>query len=148
MPSAIHDAIASLQRVSELFNERRQRLAREAGLTEAQWQVLEGVAGEGFMHSMFARRRAISAAGVSRSLRQLQEAGLLKASIAEGDGRQRDYRLTARGKRTLEKLTQNRAKAIEDIWERFEPAELAAFTRFSDELSDRLEAYLDRKPVK
>ena len=51
-------AIAALQRVAELFSERRLQLARESGITETQWQVLEEVGEESFMPSMFARRRS------------------------------------------------------------------------------------------
>ena len=66
-------AIASLQRLAEAFAERRRQLAAEAELTETQWRVLEGIGGEGFLPSMFARQRDVSAAAVSRTLRQLLE---------------------------------------------------------------------------
>jgi len=138
----IREAIASLQRVAALFGERRKQLARGAGVSESQWQVLESVEGDDFMPSMFARTRSVTPAAVSRTLRQLQEADLLRASIAQGDGRQRSYRLTAKGRRKLEKLHASRARAIEDIWQEFEPAELRAFTRFANVLSERLEGYL------
>ncbi len=136
------DAIASLQRVSELFAERRRQLAREADLTEAQWRVLEEAAGEDFMPSMFARRRACTPAAVSRTLRQLLDRDLVRASIGASDGRQRVYRLTANGRRTLAKLSENRARAIEAVWRDFPPEELRAFTRFASDLADRLETYL------
>lgn len=139
---ATHEAIAALQRLVELFGERRRRLASEAGLTETQWQVLEHVDGDDFMPSMFARRRAVSPAAISRVLRQLQDAKLVRAAIADGDARQRTYSLTARGRRTLEGLHARRAEAIEDIWERFDPGELGAFSRFASALADRLEDYL------
>jgi DNA-binding MarR family transcriptional regulator len=118
---------------------------RVAGLTETQWQLLEEVAGEDFMPSMFARRRACTPAAVSRTLRRLLERGLVRVSIAESDGRQRVYRLTTRGRRTLVKLQRSRARAIEAVWERFRPAELHAFIRFASELSGRLEHYLEER---
>ena len=67
----IHRAIASLQRLADVFRERRRQLAREVGLSEAQWRMLEEVADDGFMPSMFARRRDCTPAAVSRTLRQL-----------------------------------------------------------------------------
>lgn len=135
-------AIASLQRLAELFAERRRQLAREAELTETQWRVLEEAEGEDFMPSMFARRRACTPAAVSRTLRQLLDRDLVRASIDASDGRQRVYRLTANGRRTLARLRENRARAIETVWEGLSPEELRAFTRFASDLADRLEAYL------
>ena len=139
----LHLAIANLQRLSQLFAERRRQLARGAGLNENQWRVLEEVGGEDFMPSMFARRRACTPAAVSRTLRQLLDRDLVRASIAESDGRQRVYRLTPKGRRTLAKLRASRRRAIEVIWESFRPAELRAFSRFAGELSERLERYLE-----
>lgn len=136
-------AIASLQRLTEIFSERRRQLAGQVGLTETQWQVLEEVEGEDFMPSMFARRRACSAAAVSRTLRQLLDRGLVQASIGTEDGRQRVYRLTAKGRRTLERLRDNRAEAIAEVWGKFRSAELRSFDRFAVELADRLERYAD-----
>ena len=138
-------AIESLQRLAELFGERRRQLAKDVGITEAQWRVLEEVEGESFMPSMFARRRDTSAAAVSRTLRQLLDRELVRASIGTGDGRQRVYRLTPKGRRTLQRLAAKRAEAISEIWERFSRSELAAFTLFADELADRLEAYGARR---
>jgi DNA-binding MarR family transcriptional regulator len=138
-------AIASLQRVAELFAERRRQLAREANLTEAQWRVLEEAADEDFMPSMFARRRACTPAAVSRTLRQLLDRDLVRASIGASDGRQRVYRLTANGRRTLAELSENRAQAIEAVWQDFSPEELRAFARFASELAERLETYLESR---
>lgn len=138
-----HRAIASLQRLTELFGQRRRQLAREAGLTETQWQVLEEVRGEAFMPSMFARRRATSAAAVSRTLRQLLDEGLVEASIGAADGRHRVYRITAAGRRTLAHLARNRARAIAAVWEPFKTTQLREFNRFADELTKRLERYAD-----
>lgn len=134
-------AIASLQRLSELFLERRRQLAREAGLTETQWQVLEEIGDESFMPSMFARQRDCAPAAVSRTLRQLLDRDWVRASIGVDDGRQRVYRLTARGRRKLAQLVEGRVDAIAAIWEPFAPSELRTFTRLATELADRLEAY-------
>ncbi len=67
----IHEAIGHLGRLSELFQKRRVQLAESVGLTEHQWGVLEEIALDHFMPSMFARQRESSAAAVSKTLRQL-----------------------------------------------------------------------------
>jgi len=143
-------AIASLQRLAELFAERRRQLARDAGLTETQWRLLEEAEGEDFMPSMFARRRACTPAAVSRTLRQLLDRDLVRASIGAADGRQRVYRLTAKGRRTLAGLRrtlaglrEKRARAIESVWEDLPRQQLRAFTRFASDLAERLETYLE-----
>lgn len=140
----IHRAIASLQRLAELFGERRRQLAAEVGLSENQWRLLDEVAGEDFMPSMFARRRDCTPAAVSRGLKGLLDRGLVEVSIAEGDARQRIYRLTRRGRSVLRQLRTKRERAVAEIWQRFRPAELDAFVHFADELSDHLEAYARR----
>ena len=137
----IHRAIAALQRLSFGFAKRRRQLAAEQGLTEAQWRLVEEVAGEDFMPSMFARRRDCSAAAVSRGLRSLLDEGLVEASIAERDGRQRLYRLTRPGRDRLLRLRRRRERAIAAIWDDFDADELDAFVRFASALSESLESY-------
>ena len=95
----MHSAIAGLQQLSELFEERRQQLAREAGLSVAQWRVLEEIAQASFMPSLFARRRAKTPAAVSKTLRPLIERDLVRVSVSATDGRQRDYALSPAGRR-------------------------------------------------
>lgn len=137
----ILEAIESLQRLAEAFAERRGQLARGAGLTEAQWRLLEQVEGGEFLPSLFARQRACTPAAVSRGLRQLLELNLVQAAIGAEDGRQRIYRLTAQGRRALAKLRRSRARAIETVWRPLGKQKLADFNRFARELADRLEAY-------
>ena len=100
---ALERAISGLQRLADDFAERREQLASEAGLTPGQWRVLEEISTDEFMPSLFARRRAQSPAAVSKTLRQLAEAGLVEASIGRADARRRRYALTARGRRMLKK---------------------------------------------
>jgi len=142
----IHGAIRSLQRLTDLFRERRRQLAREVDLSEAQWRLLEEIAGEAFMPSMFARRNDCTPAAVSRTLRQLLERDLVAVSISPDDARQRVYRLTAGGRRVLRRLNRSRERAIAAIWEQFSPAELARFARFASALCDGLESYRPRSP--
>ncbi len=143
-PEALR-AIAALQRLAEGFSVRRGQLAAEAGLTEAQWRLLEEVAGEDFMPSMFARRRDCSPAAVSRGLRGLLDAGLVDVSVAQGDGRQRVYRLTREGRKLLGGLRRRRQRAIEGVWRRFDARELDAFVRFATALSESLESYAEQR---
>ena len=137
----IHDAIAALGRLADVFALRRRLLAREAGLSLAQWRLLEEIAGEAFMPSLFARRRDCTPAAVSRGLRALQERGLVTAAVGANDARQRVYRLTPAGRRLLAKLRRGRARAISAVWEGFDPQALRGFVAFADELADHLERY-------
>jgi DNA-binding MarR family transcriptional regulator len=137
----IREAIESLGRLAEMFLDRREQLAREGGLTVPQWQVLEEIAGENFMPSMFARRRESSPAAVSKILRQLLDRDLISVSISQNDGRQREYELTAAGRDALEAVRDARRRAIEGVWMDLDPDEVVRFSEFSDRLVERLEAY-------
>ena len=96
----MHEAIGRLQRLADLFHQRRTQLAQGAGLTEAQWEILERIATDHFMPSMFARHRESSAPAVSRVIRQLVRKKLITVSLSDKDGRQRRYQLTARARRS------------------------------------------------
>lgn len=137
----IFRAIEAMTALAELFGRRREALARDAGITIEQWRVLEEISTEHFIPSMFARSRDSSAAAVSKILRQLLDAGLVSAAIGRDDRRNRNYRLTARGTRTLGELRAARQAAIEAIWTGFSRSELASFSAFADKLSDRIERY-------
>ena len=141
--SALYAAVEGLQRLTELFERRRRQLAREAGLSDPQWRVLEQIASEGFMPSMFARARETSAAAVSRTLRQLLDRHLVAVSIGAEDARQRHYKATARGRRLLAKLRERREEALDVVWSDFSKRELQAFARFAEGLADRLESYAE-----
>ncbi|HEV7733079.1 MAG TPA: MarR family transcriptional regulator [Candidatus Binatia bacterium] len=142
----VHGAIAQLQRLADLFQQRRLQLAQSAGLSEQQWRVLEEIATEHFMPSMFARDRESTAAAVSRIIRQLLDKKLISVSVSPNDGRQRHYVLTARGTKTLDALRTSRRDAIESVWMDLDAAALRNFTRFSAALVARLEAYATRQP--
>ena len=83
--ASVHAAIAALQHLTQLFGDRRAQLAEAADLTEQQWQVLEEIATDHFMPSMFARTRDSSAPAVSRTLRQLLEKDLVAVSVSPDD---------------------------------------------------------------
>lgn len=137
----IDSAIGALQRLAELFLERRRQLAAEVGISEAEWRLLEEIAAERFMPSLFARRRARTPAAVSRVLRGLVERDLVRASVGEADARHRVYRLTPRGRELMTRLRERRERAIAAIWRRFTSGELTAFERFAGALADALERY-------
>jgi len=141
----VHQAIACLRRLSDAFGRRREALARSVGLSDGQWSVLEEIAREHFMPSMFAKRRDSSAAAVSKTLRQLLDKGVVKVGLSKSDGRQRDYVLTSKGQRVLATLRDERALAIEKIWFSLDRGEIARFVAFADELSRRLEQYASSK---
>jgi DNA-binding MarR family transcriptional regulator len=140
----IHRAIEALQRLADAFARRRRQLAASADLTEAEWRLLQEVEDEDFMPSMFARRRACTPAAVSRGLRGLLEANLVETAVSDADGRQRVYRPTAAGRAVLRRLRDARQRAIETVWQRFDPADLDTFARFATALSESLEAYASR----
>ncbi len=137
----IFQAIEAMTALAELFERRREALARGAGITIEQWRVLEEISTQHFIPSMFARSRESSAAAVSKILRQLLDSGLVSAAIGRADRRNRHYKLTARGNRTLSELRSARESAIEAIWTGFSRDELAAFSKFAATLSDRIERY-------
>jgi len=137
----VHAAIACLGRLTEAFARRRQQLAQSVGLSEGQWGVLEEVATQHFMPSMFAKTRDSSAAAVSKTLRQLLEKDLVSVGLSKDDGRQRAYLPSAKGKRVLEVLRKERELAIEEIWLPLDAAELRSFVAFGNQLCDRLEHY-------
>ena len=141
----LYGAIASLTRLAEVFERRRLQLAREVGLSDPQWRVLEEIGSEAFMPSLFARSREAHPAAVSRTLRQLQDGGLVEVSISSDDARQRRYRLTARGRRVLDKVRRARERAIDAVWRGLPRKRLEEFARFSELLAERLEAYARRE---
>jgi MarR family transcriptional regulator for hemolysin len=139
----MHRAIAALQRLSDLFSERRDQLAREAGLSVPQWRLLEEIATEHFMPSLFATRRSVTPAAISKLVRGLLDANLIEAGIGASDRRKRTYHLTAAGRRTMERVRASRQQAIDEVWSDISTAELERFAGFGDRLSERLERYLD-----
>jgi len=141
----LYRALSALQRLAEVFERRRAQLAREVGVSDAQWRVLEEIGREAFMPSLFARRSEAHPAAVSRTLRQLQERGWVAASISARDGRQREYALTARGRRVLERLREARRRAVDAVWADLPERELTRFAAFSEDLARRLERYADER---
>lgn len=139
-PSATLIAVDRLQTLTDLFALRRRQLAVTAELTEAQWRVLEEIATEHFLPSMFARDRECSAAAISRTLRQLQERGLIRGRPDADDARQRRYVLTAAGRRKMERIREARQRALVAAWDPISEADLKRFTAFADPLIERLEA--------
>jgi DNA-binding MarR family transcriptional regulator len=140
--SPIHAAIACLQRLTDVFQERRRQLAQSGGLTEQQWAVLEQIATEHFMPSMFAKSRASSAAAVSKILRQLLDKRLVLARVGSSDARQRRFELTKKGERTMDALRKQREMAISTVWAPLEQGALETFTQFGTQLTERLEKYV------
>ena len=136
-----HAAIACLGRLTEAFALRRQQLAQSVGLSEGQWGVLEEVATQHFMPSMFAKSRESSAAAVSKALRQLLDKGLVSVGLSKADGRHRAYLLTAKGKHVLEILRKEREQAIANIWLPLDAAQVKTFVAFGNALAQELEQY-------
>ena len=138
-------AIETLQALVEVFEDRRESLARVAALSPGQWQVLEEVAHDDFMPSLFARRRAVSAAAISRTLRQLLDLGLVEVSISPRDARQRLYRLSTKGRRVLDAVHVEREKAVSRVWKALSDTDLRQFERIARGLTERLRRYEDER---
>lgn len=145
--NSLYAAIEGLGRLTEMMERRRQQLAREVGLSPQQWRVLEEIAREDFMPSLFARDQECAPAAVSRTLRQLLERGLVSVSIAPDDARRREYALTDSGREVLARLRAAREVALEAVWSDLDDAELDRFARFGSELADRLEAFAGSREV-
>lgn len=137
----LRDALSALQRLADAFARRRAQLARGAGLSEAQWRVLEEIAAEDFMPSLFARRREQTPAAVSKLIRALLDRKLVVASIASGDARQRRYALTAKGAKAIERVREDRQRALDAIWSGLAPERLAEFASFANDLAERMETH-------
>jgi DNA-binding MarR family transcriptional regulator len=139
--ASAYRAIGHLQRLTELFERRRVRLAGESGLSEQQWRLLEEISTEHFMPSLFARGRETSLPAVSKVIRHLVDKKLIHVSLSQSDGRLREYALTPEGKRKLEKLRTLREQAIDAIWMRLDPAALDMFIDFSAQVIEHIEQY-------
>jgi DNA-binding MarR family transcriptional regulator len=132
------ECIEVLSELAGLFEERRRQLAESVGLTVGQWEVLELIQTEHFMPSMFAQKRASSAAAVSKILRQLTDKELIESSVAQTDGRKRDYRVTDAGQRILSKVRAERQLAIDEVWLKMTREELSQFSNVGGRLAARL----------
>jgi DNA-binding MarR family transcriptional regulator len=141
----VHEAIETLQKLSELLQRRRVQLAKQVGLTEQQWRVLEEITTEHFIPSLFARNRDSSAAAVSKIVRQLTEKQLINVTISRVDGRQRRYVLTAKGKKLMEQIRSHRLRAIDAIWTDLDIEELQQFNQFSSRLMQSIETFSKRE---
>lgn len=137
----IHAAIHALQRLTEVFQRRREQLATSVGITEREWRVLDGISSEDFMPSMFARRRESTPAAVSKILRQLIDKGLVDVAVSKADGRQRNYALTSKGRRTMLLLRKQRERAVQNVWLELDQEQLRVFTEFGFKLASDLEDY-------
>jgi len=138
----IYEAIANLQKLSELFEVRRAQLAAHAGISEQQWAVLASIDADDFMPSMFARAQATSMAAVSKVLRMLLDKGLVSVEVDTEDGRKRSYELTAEGHKIMQRLRKQREEAVTTVWATLPLARVEEFNAFSAELIPRLQIYV------
>lgn len=129
-----------LGHLAALFDERRRQLAESVSLTVQQWEVLEQVQHEHFMPSLFAQKRASSAAAVSKILRQLTDKGLIVAHVSDKDARQREYKVTDAAKKLLDSVRKQRRDAIEKVWLKLSATQLQQFSSVGGELVTRLDS--------
>lgn len=138
-------AIEQVQQLSALFIKRRGQLAGRVGITVAQWRMLEGIATEHFMPSLFAREQDNTPGAASKITKQLLDKALVKVTISRQDGRQRQYTLTAKGQKVMDQLRGLREQAIAEIWSVLTEGELQAFTGVNDKLLENMRIYLERE---
>lgn len=135
-----HQCVEVLGSLAALFEERRRQLAESVGLTVQQWEMLEQVQHEHFMPSLFAQKRASSAAAVSKILRQLTDKGLIIAHVSDKDARQRDYEVTSVGQEVLARVREQRRHAIDEVWLKLSHQQLEQFHKVGGELVSRLDS--------
>jgi DNA-binding MarR family transcriptional regulator len=140
----VYTAIVQLQRLADLFKQRRGRLARRVGLTEQEWRVFEEISTEHFIPSLFARDQDMSLPAVSNVIRQLSDKKVLRVSPNYSDGRKRRYVLTANGERKANKLRTLRERAIDKTWMLLDATSLEKFNKIATQLIDLIETY-DKK---
>ena len=63
-----------------------------------------------------------------------------RRDLRADDGRQRDYVLTAKGRRTLDALGADRERAIDAVWRGLDRKELEAFSTVSQSLIRGIES--------
>lgn len=134
------ECVEVLGHLAALFDERRRQLAESVSLTVQQWEVLEQVQHEHFMPSLFAQKRASSAAAVSKILRQLTDKGLIVAHVSDKDARQREYQVTEAAKKLLTSVREQRRLAIENVWLKLSAEQLQNFSSVGGELVTRLDS--------
>ncbi|MGH7268990.1 MAG: hypothetical protein ACREJ3_01050, partial [Polyangiaceae bacterium] len=72
---------------------------------------------------------------------QIVDKGFASAAVDKGDARQRRYSLTAKGRRVMDRLRENREAAVRQVWLTLGRDEMRLFTSFGQELIARLERY-------
>jgi len=99
----LHDSLSFHTTVAARMMERRvEDGLRDHGITRTGWCVLVSIFEEGLARpSEIAEFVGIDRTGTSRTLRHLEDAGLITRQIAQGDRRNTDIRITEAGKRKI-----------------------------------------------
>jgi DNA-binding MarR family transcriptional regulator len=93
--------------------------ARAGDVTPQQAETLQVIAERGTVStSSLAQMLGIDPSTASRNLAGLERAGLISRKKGSDDGRQTDVRLTPRGRRTAETVTQDAMHAFTALMER------------------------------
>jgi len=93
--------------------------ARAGDVTPQQAETLQVIAERGTVSTSFlAQMLGIDPSTASRNLAGLERAGLISRKKGSDDGRQTDVRLTPRGRRTAEAVTQDAVHACNALMDR------------------------------
>lgn len=100
------------------------------GVTEQQWRALRALDELGELTAAgLAAECAILAPSMTRIIRHLSAEGLVLAKRSKDDQRQLKLRISARGKRLVDRLGREIEQAYVRIRERMEPGHMAALHR-------------------
>lgn len=91
-----------MRKLSRLMSQRYDQALAPAGLNLNQYSILRRVGGQGRPMGDIARELGMDRSTLSRDLKPLVEAGWIE-SVPGEDARQRRLRLTASGRRTIER---------------------------------------------
>jgi homoprotocatechuate degradation regulator HpaR len=119
-----------LLRAREAAMSRFRPLLQAQGVTEQQWRALRALHEQGEMTAAgLAAECAILAPSMTRIIRRLSHDGYVLANRSKNDQRELKLRISAKGKRLVDKLAPEIEAAYADIRDRMEPEYMAALYR-------------------
>lgn len=132
------DLPSSLARVREAVNSLVRRCLASAGITEAQWRILDALEnGDERAISAIARDAGLSSSSASRILRELQGRGMI-SFLRDSGGRVRLAKLTPAGRSLFDRLASSMAEIDSQIVRLVGRNRLVHLQSLLDELERRL----------
>ncbi len=114
------------------------------GVTEQQWRALRALDEQGELSAAaLAAECAILAPSMTRIIRHLKAEGLVLASRSKDDQRQLKLRVSAKGKRLVDRAGPEIEAAYREIREQMRPAHLSALYRELNRFIERADPAVD-----